>query len=47
MSFLGGVLPHINSFLFKTKSGGEAPSQSAPKVNSITTKYDGLDCFDF
>ncbi len=36
MSFLGGVLPHINSFLFKTKSGGDAPSQSAPKVKSIT-----------
>jgi len=27
----GGVLPHINSFLFKTKSGGESQSQSSAK----------------
>jgi len=30
----GGVLPHINSFLFKTKSGSESQSQSAPKSDS-------------
>jgi len=30
----GGVLPHINSFLFKTKSGSEGQSQSAPKSDS-------------
>ncbi|CAF1405009.1 unnamed protein product [Rotaria sordida] len=27
----GGVLPHINSFLFKSKSGSDDRSQSAPK----------------
>lgn len=30
----GGVLPHINSFLFKSKSGSaDDQSQSAPKSN--------------
>jgi hypothetical protein len=32
--YLGGVLPHINSFLFKTKSGSDDHAQSAPKVNT-------------
>jgi len=30
----GGVLPHINSFLFKTKSGSDAHSQSAHKSDA-------------
>jgi len=30
----GGVLPHINSFLFKTKSGSDDHSQPAAKSNT-------------
>ncbi|CAF3020844.1 unnamed protein product [Rotaria socialis] len=30
----GGVLPHINSFLFKSKSGSDDHSQSAPKSDA-------------
>ena len=33
----GGVLPHINAFLFKGKSGGDAPSQSVSKTSTKPT----------
>jgi len=33
----GGVLPHINAFLFKGKSGGDTPSQSVSKTSTKPT----------
>jgi len=36
--WLGGVLPHINAFLFKNKSGSDDSSPIAQKVSGKTLK---------
>jgi hypothetical protein len=41
----GGVLPHINSFLFKTKSIADDQSQSATKVSDLEMSMEYIHAF--